>query len=106
MSKTNKFNETNNTSANIGGQKKKVVPIKGMHCRSCEILIEEELLKIDGVNKVNVSEKRGIAEIYYEGELPDAHIETAVCDCGYSLGKDNKSWLSQNPRDYDDLIKA
>lgn len=106
MSKTNKINEANNTSANIWEQKKRVVPIKGMHCRSCEILIEEELLKIDGVNKVNVSEKRGIAEIYYEGELPDKHIETAVCDCGYSLGKDNKSWISKNPRDYDDIIKA
>lgn len=101
-----KPNERNNSSVRIGGQRKKVVPIKGMHCRSCEILIEEELLKIYGVNKVNVSEKKGVAEIFYEGDILDVHIEDAVCSCGYSLGEENKSWISKNPMDYIDLIKA
>ena len=89
-----------------GSLNKKIIQIKGMHCRSCEILIEEEILKVDGVHKVNVSEKKGFAEIFYEGEVLDAHIEDAVCGCGYSLGKDSKSWVSKNPKDYDDLIKA
>jgi sulfite exporter TauE/SafE/plastocyanin domain-containing protein/copper chaperone CopZ len=99
-------NQTNNSSARVGGQKKKIVPIKGMHCRSCEILIEEELLKVEGIHKVNVSEKKGIAEIFYEGVVLDEHIENAVCGCGYSLGKDTKSWISKNPKDYNELIKA
>ena len=86
--------------------KNKLIPIKGMHCRSCEILIEEELLKVEGIHKVNVSEKKGVAEIFYRGEVLDAHIENAVCSSGYSLGKDSKSWISRNPKDYDDLIKA
>ncbi|MFA5776359.1 MAG: sulfite exporter TauE/SafE family protein [Patescibacteria group bacterium] len=86
--------------------KNKLIPIKGMHCRSCEILIEEELLKVKGVKKVNVSEKNGTAEIFYEEEVLDVHIENAVCGCGYSLGKDSKSWVSKNPKDYNDLIKA
>jgi sulfite exporter TauE/SafE/plastocyanin domain-containing protein/copper chaperone CopZ len=102
MSKQNKINSSTHT----GGHKRKIVPIKGMHCRSCEILIEEELLKVDGIHKVSVSEKKGIAEIFYEGDILDSHIENAVCSCGYSIGKDNKSWISKNPRDYDDLIKA
>jgi len=102
MSKQNK----NYSPAQTGGHKRKIVPIKGMHCRSCEILIEEELLKVDGIHKVNVSEKKGIAEIFYEGDVLDTHIENAVCSCGYSIGKDNKGWISKNPRDYDDLIKA
>jgi len=85
---------------------KKTIPIKGMHCRSCEILIEEELLKVKGVRKVNVSEKNGAAEVFYEGEVLDAHIENAVCSCGYSVGTGTKSWISKNPKDYDELIKA
>ena len=36
------------------------VPIKGMHCRSCEILIEESLEQMKGVQKaeVNLAENR------------------------------------------------
>ncbi|KKT84511.1 MAG: hypothetical protein UW82_C0019G0012 [candidate division WWE3 bacterium GW2011_GWC2_44_9] len=86
--------------------KTKVIAIKGMHCRSCEILIEQELLKVEGIYKANVSEKNGSAEIFYQGEVQDDYIASAVCGCGYSLGKDTKGWVSKNPRDYDDLIKA
>lgn len=39
---------------------KATVHIKGMHCRSCEILIEDELLKISGVTEVKVNEKKGM----------------------------------------------
>lgn len=86
--------------------KNKIIPIKGMHCRSCEILIEEELLKIDGIEKVKVSEKKGTAEIFYTGEVQDTHIENAVCSSGYSLGSDSKGWISKNPADYQELFKA
>ena len=101
-----KRKKTKNPTERTDRNKKKIVPIKGMHCRSCEILIEDELLKVAGVNKVNVSEKKGIAEVFYEGEISDEHIEKAVYDCGYSIGKDSKSWVSKNPVDYEDLIKA
>ena len=93
-------------SARKDGHKSKIVPIKGMHCRSCEILVEDELLKVAGVHKVNVSEKKGTAQIFYDGEVADEYIEKAVHDCGYSIGKDSKSWVSKNPVDYEDLIKA
>lgn len=87
-------------------QYKRIIPIKGMHCRSCELLIEEELLKITGIHKVNVSEKKGIAEIFYKGAVQEIHIRNAISSSGYSIGKDTKTWISKNPRDYDDLIKA
>lgn len=93
--------------------KNKIVLIKGMHCRSCEILIEEELLKIDGVQKAKVSEKNGTAEIFYTGEVHDTHIEEAVCGCGYSVGSETevtdmhrKEWVSKNPDDYRELFMS
>ncbi len=39
--------------------KKTLIPINGMHCRSCELLIEGELCNIDGIKKAEVSQKKG-----------------------------------------------
>ena len=44
---------------------KKSYQIKGMHCHSCELLIEDELMKISCVKQAVVSQKKGIAEIYF-----------------------------------------
>jgi sulfite exporter TauE/SafE/copper chaperone CopZ len=82
----------------------KTIPIKGMHCRSCEILIEDELMKVRGVKKAMVSEKRGTAEIYYKGNLNYEKIEKAVRDAGYQIGANEKKPLfSTNAQDYKDL---
>jgi uncharacterized protein len=55
---------------------------------------------------VEVSEKEGTAEIFYKNEVSDIKIEEAIYGCGYSLGKDSKTWVSTNPKDYYDLLKA
>ena len=75
----------------------KTIPIKDMHCRSCEILIEDELMKIQVVKKAIVSEKRGVAEIYYQGHLEQKKIEEAVCAAGYTIGvNEQKSFFSKS----------
>ena len=75
-----------------------------MHCRSCEILIEDELKKLPGVDRVVVNEKKGIAEIYYIGTLYLEDVEKAITDAGYTIGKeDEKSFFSTNSKDYKDL---
>ena len=82
----------------------KTIPIKGMHCRSCEILIEDELMKLHGVKKALVSEKRGVAEIYYKGFLEEEKIEKAVCSAGYTIGvNEQKPLFSKRMQDYVDL---
>lgn len=82
----------------------KMILIKGMHCRSCEILIEDELMKLHGVKKAIVSEKRGVAEIYYKGFLEEEKIEKAVCSAGYTIGvNEQKPLLSKHMQDYVDL---
>lgn len=82
---------------------KDIIDIKGMHCRSCEMLVEDELLKIPGVSKVVVNQKKGTAEIYHKEKLNLQRLEQAVSSAGYCLGKDEKPWLSKNPKDYRDL---
>lgn len=82
------------------------VSIKGMHCKSCEILIEDELKRIPHVKKIDISHKTGTAEIYYNGPaLKDSEITQAVKNAGYEIGENNTSpFFSKNPRDYTELF--
>lgn len=44
--------------------------VKGMHCASCEILIEKKLLELGNIKSVEASTAKGEALIEYEGERP------------------------------------
>lgn len=47
---------------------KKTIFIKGMHCISCEMLIEKGVKKIEGLKLLSVNHKNGKLEIEYEDE--------------------------------------
>lgn len=84
---------------------KTIVPIKGMHCRSCEILVEEKLKENPDIKNVSVSYKDKEARIYSHHPLDMGKVRSAVIEAGYDVGKDDsKSWFSQNPTDYLDLF--
>lgn len=83
---------------------KSTILIKGMHCRSCEILIEDELRKIHGVTDVRVNEKKGKAYVCYEGSLDHQQVEDAVHNAGYELGiKEAAPLFSKRMEDYKEL---
>lgn len=79
--------------------------IAGMHCRSCEILIEDELAKIPEVRKCSVDHRKGIAEISYSGQKPnEEEIENAVREAGYAVGEIGaRPWLTRHASEYRDL---
>jgi len=82
----------------------KKVHITGMHCRSCEILIEEELKKIKGVTDVSVSHKNGICDISFKDKLESLDVKNAVESAGYCIGENAKlPYFSKNKRDYIEL---
>ena len=82
----------------------KKIHITGMHCRSCEILIEEELKKIKGVTDVSVSHKDGIADISFEDSLNNIDVNSAVESAGYCVGENAKlPLISKNKKDYIEL---
>ncbi|MFA6393567.1 MAG: sulfite exporter TauE/SafE family protein [Patescibacteria group bacterium] len=85
--------------------KKITIPIKGMHCKSCEILIEDKLLEIDGVKESKINHKTGRAEIYYSADKPESvALENAIRSAGYSIGEEKKAgWINKSPGDYKDL---
>lgn len=79
------------------------VNIKGMHCRSCEMLIEKELLKIPNVARATVHHHKGIAYIDYQDNLDDKAVIKAIENAGYSQGIDQRGWISCDPQDYKEL---
>ena len=44
--------------------------VKGMHCASCEILIEKKLSALKEIKSVEASTGKGIVLVVYEGERP------------------------------------
>jgi sulfite exporter TauE/SafE/copper chaperone CopZ len=92
-----------------------IVPINGMHCRSCELLLEENLKNIPGVKKVEANYKTGKAELFFENnrgvepkkfvaEISES-IKQTVKDAGYDIGYKNKlEWVSQDQNDYINLL--
>lgn len=80
----------------------KTLSIKGMHCKSCEILIEDELTKIKNVEKVEISHRTGIATVHYNGKhLDHGDVVHAVRAAGYTLGSNEELPLfSKNTDDY------
>lgn len=84
------------------------IPIKGMHCRSCEILLEEKLQELDGIKAVDVNYKTGEAIVHFSGQTPDqGMISKAVGAVGYEVGvPDGLPWLTNNKREYTNLGAA
>lgn len=85
---------------------KQTLHIQGMHCRSCEILIEEKLKEIPEISKANVNHRNGTAEISYGSQKPNAReVEHAIREAGYVLGINNRRqpFFSRNMNDYRDL---
>lgn len=79
--------------------------VYGLHCKSCEILVEGEIKKIDSIEKVSVSYQKGNAEIIHSEMLDNKEVETAVKKAGYSLfnANENLPILKINKNDYQDL---
>jgi sulfite exporter TauE/SafE/plastocyanin domain-containing protein/copper chaperone CopZ len=77
-----------------------------MHCRSCEILLEDAISQVPHVKKCEVDWRGGAAQIYYSPQqMPSKNeIAEAIRAAGYDLGKAEKqSFFSKNIQDYKEL---
>lgn len=64
--------------------------VEGLHCKACEILVEEKIIEIPGVTAVRVSHQKAELEIDYSANLPDQElISQSLKKIGYRL-KDDK----------------
>jgi len=84
--------------------KQKDIQIKGMHCKSCTIVVAEEMNKIPGVMNATVSLKTNKATIQFTDEPTDSQIEKAIDKAGYIVGYDKKTLFSRDKSTYIQII--
>ncbi len=65
---------------------KKTLNVKGMHCKSCEMLIKDSLSEVDGVKKVDVSLTKNTVTVYYdEKKVKEGMIKNVIETEGYHV---------------------
>lgn len=71
--------------------KEHIYKVEGMHCASCEILIEKKLLDMQGIKSVDASTNNGQVVVKYEGDKPSPEkLSKMFKQEGYSFSEDNK----------------
>lgn len=61
----------------------KKIPVYGMHCKACEILIENKLAEIDGVILKNISQNENCIEIDVKTDKSLEEVKNAIQELGY-----------------------
>lgn len=75
--------------------------IKGMHCQSCAILIEEKLKNIPGLIKAKISNDSGMGVIMYdENKIQETQIQGEIEKAGnYQVEKIKKEEIEEKPEE-------
>lgn len=64
----------------------KLLKVKGMHCKSCEILLKDSLSEIKGVSNINVDAKKGEVKVTLENDSLLNEVKKVVQKEGYTVG--------------------
>ena len=74
---------------------KQTIKVRGMHCHSCEVLLEDKISALPGVKKAWASQKNG--EIVVSGDNFDlSAINNVVLASGYELGDEKLPLFSHD----------
>ncbi|MEI6288645.1 MAG: sulfite exporter TauE/SafE family protein [bacterium] len=85
---------------------KTLIPIAGMHCKSCEILVQEKLESVDGVERAEVSVKHSQAIVHLKKDIKKEILEQAIKDAGYQVSGKKLPWINTDWHDWLNLIIA
>lgn len=72
------------------------IKIKGMHCGSCEVLVERSFKKIPGVEKATVNHASGKAELVCSQEPSLNELNNAIKEHGYTVSSINSKSDNDN----------
>ena len=83
------------------------IPVRGMHCASCELVLENALRDLDSTLTVKASTKKGRVTIGSKGDIDLQRIHAAIRNAGYDIGEKNHiPWLSSDGEEYGLLLLA
>ncbi|MDR1431524.1 MAG: sulfite exporter TauE/SafE family protein, partial [Propionibacteriaceae bacterium] len=80
--------------------------VQGMTCSACEQRVGKAIRRISGVQRVNVSARKGQAVITSAAPIPAAEITQAVKKAGYRIGRGRAEWLAKEPQVWTDALIA
>lgn len=67
---------------------KKTFDVKGMHCKSCEMLIKDSLGEAEGVRKAEASHAKGFVKVDFdETKISEDKIRSMIKKEGYEVAK-------------------
>lgn len=81
------------------------VPVSGMTCRSCEVLIAAELADIPGVREASASVARGRVDVRVDENFDASAAAAALAAHGYHWDQ-RSSWLSRDRSVWRDVVVA
>ena len=84
------------------------ISVRGMHCRSCELLLEDSIGKIQGVSHVKANQKRGTVTIIHGDDVPsDREVNKAIEAAGYHVGQTGPlPWITESMGDWRMIVFA
>ena len=90
-----KHHAKNNESSNESRLEE--IQIKNMICESCERLIEESVLKLDGIKEIKADYVKGIAKVKFDPNKTSLiEIKRAINKAGYKASDKSQSRLIKN----------
>ncbi len=67
---------------------KKIFDVKGMHCKSCEMLIKDSLEEASGVKGADVSHIKGTVKVDFDdSKISEDKIRQIIKENGYEVLK-------------------
>lgn len=88
-------------------KKQKTIYIAGMHCVSCEVLITEELRKVEGVENIHISHKSGVARVVCGCQKAnDDELVQAIKKAGYQAAFQPIEKQKKTPATFGQWISA
>lgn len=65
--------------------KKKKLYVKGMHCISCNILVEDKFTEVKNIKSVKADFRDQTAEVTYNGNLDEDKLNSTIREYGYQI---------------------
>ncbi len=63
----------------------KMIKIKGMHCRSCEMLLKDSISEISGVEVLSADSRKGAVTVRYDQDKTLDSIHETIKKEGYRV---------------------
>lgn len=63
----------------------KTIKVSGMHCKSCEMLLDDSISEVKGVKKVSADSKKGTVSVSIDDEAVLAQVKKVIAGEGYKV---------------------